>query len=47
MIFKDKEILARLEYISVKLDRLIAMQKTDKIKKACEKAKSVNKGDVK
>lgn len=44
MIFKDKEILSSLSMIEKKVDMLIAMQKTDKLRKASEKAK---KGECK
>lgn len=42
MIFKDKEVLALLKTIDRKLDIIIAMKKTDKIKQA---SRSKRKGD--
>lgn len=43
MIFKDKEVLALLKTIDRKLDIIITMKKTDKIKEANKK--STCKGD--
>ena len=34
MIFKDKEIVSRLDTLDRKLDQLIAMRKADRIKEA-------------
>lgn len=42
MIFKDKEVLALLKTIDRKLDTIIAMKKTDRIKEA---SRSKRKGD--
>jgi hypothetical protein len=42
MIFKDKEVLALLKTIDRKLDIIITMKKTDKIKEASKK--TTNKG---
>lgn len=42
MIFKDKEVLALLKTIDRKLDIIIAMKKTDRIKEA---SRSKRKGD--
>lgn len=39
MLFKDKEIIDRLATIDRKLDMIITMQKTEKIKKASKEAK--------
>lgn len=47
MIFKDKEVLEKLKAIENKVDILIAIQKTDKIRKANEKAKHIVKGEKK
>ena len=42
MIFKDKEVLTLLKTIDRKLDIIIAMKKTDRIKEA---SRSKRKGD--
>lgn len=42
MIFKDKEVLALLKTIDRKLDVVIAMKKTDRIKQA---SRSKKKGE--
>lgn len=39
MIFKDKEVMETLRAIQNKLDMVIAMTKTDRIKRAVESAK--------
>lgn len=44
MIFKDKQILASLSMLEKKVDILIAMQKSDKIKQVTEKIKGIKKG---
>lgn len=47
MIFKDKEIIDTLRTLEKKIDMLMVMHKTDKIKRASEKSKSNIKGDEK
>lgn len=42
MIFKDKEIISLLKAIDRKLDIVITMKKTDKIKQA---SKNIKKGE--
>lgn len=42
MIFKDKEIISLLKAIDRKLDMVIAMKKSDKIKQA---SKNIKKGE--
>ena len=42
MIFKNKEILNSLNTIERKLDMLIALKKTSKIREAAKRTKEVN-----
>ena len=40
-MFKDKEILQRLAHIEVRVDSIISMLKSEKIKNASKRAKEV------
>ena len=44
MLFKDKDLIAILQSIENKIDILIAMNKTDRIRRANEKTKCIKEG---